>query len=88
MRSSVMAASGICLGGKILSAAAGQNNRRRPSIVVSVSDDQGYADSRCYISSPNNIIRGLRFRRLWTDGGRINRCIHPEFSQSHRIGIA
>jgi arylsulfatase A-like enzyme len=62
LRSSVVAASGICLGGKVFSAAAKQNNHRRPNIVVIVSDDQGYADSSCYehpkeVDTPN--IDGL-----------------------------
>ena len=40
----MLAASALCLGGKVSSGAAG----RAPNIVVIVSDDQGYADSSCY----------------------------------------
>ncbi len=44
LRSSMLVASALCLGGKVSSAAGG----RAPNIVVIVSDDQGYADSSCY----------------------------------------
>ena len=76
LRSSVLAASGICLGGGIFSAAARQNNRSRPNIVVIVSDDQGYADSSCYehpkeVDTPN-IDRlaeeGVRFTNGYASG--------------------
>jgi arylsulfatase A-like enzyme len=76
LRSSVMAASGICLGGRIFSMAAKQDNRRRPNIVVIVSDDQGYADSSCYehpkeVDTPN-IDRladeGVRFTNGYASG--------------------
>ena len=76
LRSSVLAASGICLGGGILSLTAKQNNRKRPNIVVIVSDDQGYADSSCYdhpkeVDTPN-IDRlsdeGVRFTSGYASG--------------------
>jgi len=76
LRSSVLAASGICLGGGIFSAAAKQNNRRQPNIVLIVSDDQGYADSSCYehpkeVDTPN-IDRladeGVRFTNGYASG--------------------
>jgi arylsulfatase A-like enzyme len=46
--SSLLAASGICLGSRVWSAAANQNGPSGPNVVVIVSDDQGYADSSCY----------------------------------------
>ncbi len=76
MRSSILVASGICLCGKVFSAAAKQNNRRRPNIVLIVSDDQGYADSSCYehpkeVDTPN-IDRladeGVRFTNGYASG--------------------
>jgi len=76
LRSSVLAASGICLGGGIFSATARQNNRNRPNIVLIVSDDQGYADSSCYehpkeVDTPN-IDRlageGVRFTNGYASG--------------------
>jgi len=48
LRSSMLAASALCLGGKVLSAAGRENAGPAPNIVVVVSDDQGYADSSCY----------------------------------------
>ncbi|MHC4424755.1 MAG: sulfatase-like hydrolase/transferase [Planctomycetota bacterium] len=58
LSSSALAASGICLGGKVWSAKAKKGGDRRPNVVVIVSDDQGYADSSCYdhpkeVSTPN-----------------------------------
>ena len=58
LRSSVLAASGICLGRQARSAPVNQNNSDHPNIVVIVSDDQGYADSSCYdhpkeVDTPN-----------------------------------
>jgi len=66
LRSSVLAASGICLGRKVWSAPVNQTRPERsrgnvtgsPNIVLIVSDDQGYADSSCYehpkeVSTPN-----------------------------------
>jgi len=58
LSSSILAASGIYLGGKVCSALANQNNSDQPNIVLIVSDDQGYADSSCYdhpkeVSTPN-----------------------------------
>ena len=58
LRSSVLVASGICLGGKVWSAPANQDVTGSPNIVLIVSDDQGYADSSCYdhpkeVSTPN-----------------------------------
>jgi len=76
LRSSVLVASGICFGSGISSAAARQNNRRRPNIVLIVSDDQGYADSSCYehpkeVNTPN-IDRladeGVRFTNGYASG--------------------
>jgi arylsulfatase A-like enzyme len=76
LRSSVLAASGVCLGGGIFPAAAKQNNRRRPNVVLIVSDDQGYADSSCYehpkeVDTPN-IDRlsdeGVRFTSGYASG--------------------
>ncbi|MHC4478746.1 MAG: sulfatase [Planctomycetota bacterium] len=56
--SSLLAASGICFGGKVWPAKANQNGNHGPNIVIIVSDDQGYADSSCYdhpkeVSTPN-----------------------------------
>ena len=76
LRSSVLAASGICLGVRISSVGAKRNNRSRPNIVVIVSDDQGYADSSCYehpkeVDTPN-IDRlageGVRFTNGYASG--------------------
>lgn len=66
LRSSVLAASGICLGRKVWSAPVNQTRPEQsrgnvtgsPNIVLIVSDDQGYADSSCYdhpkeVSTPN-----------------------------------
>lgn len=44
LHSSMLAASALCLGSKISSAAGS----KAPNIIVIVSDDQGYADSSCY----------------------------------------
>jgi len=57
LSSSVLAASGICLGGRVFSAMANQRGGR-PNVVIIVSDDQGYADSSCYdhpkeVDTPN-----------------------------------
>ena len=76
LRSSVLTASGICLGGKVLSMAAKQDNRRRPNIVIIVSDDQGYADSSCYehpkeVDTPNIDLladEGVRFTNGYASG--------------------
>ena len=58
LRSSLFAASGICLGGKLWPASADLKSTEQPNIVLIVSDDQGYADSSCYdhpkeVSTPN-----------------------------------
>jgi len=76
LSSSLLAASGICLGGRLLSAAENQSSRSRPNIVLIVSDDQGYADSSCYdhpkeVDTPN-IDRladeGVRFTNGYASG--------------------
>jgi arylsulfatase A-like enzyme len=76
LRSSVVVASGMCLGDGIFPVVAKQNNSRRPNIVVIVSDDQGYADSSCYehpkeVDTPN-IDRlaneGVRFTNGYASG--------------------
>jgi len=43
LRSSVLAASGICLGSKVWSAPGNLKSTDHPNIVLIVSDDQGYA---------------------------------------------
>ncbi|MHC4542593.1 MAG: sulfatase-like hydrolase/transferase [Planctomycetota bacterium] len=58
LSSSVLAASGICFGGRVWSATTDRSRDRRSNIVVIVSDDQGYADSSCYehpkeVGTPN-----------------------------------
>jgi arylsulfatase A-like enzyme len=76
LRSSVVAASGIYLGGGIFSVAAKQNNLSRPNIVLIVSDDQGYADSSCYehpkeVDTPNIdslADEGVRFTSGYASG--------------------
>jgi len=76
LRSSVLAASALCLGGKVLPAAGREDAAGRPNIVVIVSDDQGYADSSCYdhpqeVSTPG-IDRlaeeGVRFTNGYASG--------------------
>jgi len=57
LRSTMVAASGMCFGGGTSSAGANKD-RGRPNVVVIVSDDQGYADSSCYdhpkeVETPN-----------------------------------
>ena len=72
LRSSMLAASALCLGGKASSAAREQS----PNIVVIVSDDQGYADSSCYdhpkeISTPGIdrlAAEGVRFTNGYASG--------------------
>ncbi len=54
----MLAASGLCVNSETWLVAADRNNKRRPNIVVIVSDDQGYADSSCYdhpkeVDTPN-----------------------------------
>jgi arylsulfatase A-like enzyme len=72
----MLAASALCLGGKVLSAAGREDAGRVPNIVVIVSDDQGYADSSCYdhpkeVSTPG-IDRlaeeGVRFTNGYASG--------------------
>jgi arylsulfatase A-like enzyme len=48
LRSLLLVASVLCLGGKILPAAGREDAATGPNVVVIVSDDQGYADSSCY----------------------------------------
>ncbi|MBL7188652.1 MAG: sulfatase [Phycisphaerae bacterium] len=76
LRSSMLAASALCLGGKVLPAAGRENAGSAPNIVVIVSDDQGYADSSCYdhpkeVSTPG-IDRlaeeGVRFTNGYASG--------------------
>ena len=64
-----MAASGLCLDSKVWSVEAGRNKRRRPNIVVIVSDDQGYADSSCY-DHPKE-VRTPNIDRLADEGVRL-----------------
>ncbi len=47
LRSTMVAATGMCFGCGTSSAATSKG-RGRPNVVVIVSDDQGYADSSCY----------------------------------------
>jgi len=76
LRSSMLAASALCLGGEGLPAAGREDAGRSPNIVVIVSDDQGYADSSCYdhpkeVSTPG-IDRlageGVRFTSGYASG--------------------
>ncbi|MHC4118204.1 MAG: sulfatase [Planctomycetota bacterium] len=72
LRSSMLAASCVCLVGKVLAA----EERKRPNIVVIVSDDQGYADSSCYdhpkeVSTPGIdrlAAEGVRFTNGYASG--------------------
>ncbi|MBN2316146.1 MAG: sulfatase [Sedimentisphaerales bacterium] len=69
LRSMLLTASGLCVKSEAWFAAAEQKNKRRPNIVVIVSDDQGYADSSCYdhpkeVCTPN-------IDRLATEGVRL-----------------
>jgi len=72
LRSSMLAASAMCLGGKVSSG----TGRKIPNIVVIVSDDQGYADSSCYdhpkeISTPaidRLAGEGVRFTNGYASG--------------------
>ena len=72
----MLAASGLCLGGAVLPAAASENAGRGPNIVVIVSDDQGYADSSCYdhpkeVSTPaidRLAAEGVRFTNGYASG--------------------
>ncbi len=72
LRSSMLAASALCFGGKGSSAA----RRNPPNIVVIVSDDQGYADSSCYdhpkeVSTPaidRMAAEGVRFTNGYASG--------------------
>lgn len=69
LSSLLVAASGICLGGRVWSATEDRSRGRRPSIVLIVSDDHGYADSSCYdhpkeVATPN-------IDRLATEGVRL-----------------
>jgi arylsulfatase A-like enzyme len=68
----MLAASCVCLVGKVLAA----EERKRPNIVVIVSDDQGYADSSCYdhpkeVSTPGIdrlAAEGVRFTNGYASG--------------------
>jgi arylsulfatase A-like enzyme len=68
LRSSLLAASTLGLGGKVLRAAGRENAGRNPNIVVIVSDDQGYADSSCY-DHPKEVST-LNIDRLAAEGVR------------------
>ncbi|MEA3225658.1 MAG: sulfatase-like hydrolase/transferase, partial [Planctomycetota bacterium] len=72
LRSSMLAASALCLGGRVSSASEG----KAPNIVLIVSDDQGYADSSCYdhpkeVSTPaidRLAAEGVRFTNGYASG--------------------
>ena len=68
LRSTVLAASGMCFGG-VASFAAANKGRGRPNVVVIVSDDQGYADSSCY-DHPKE-VRTPNIDRLAAEGVRM-----------------
>ncbi|MHC4328187.1 MAG: sulfatase [Planctomycetota bacterium] len=76
LSSSLLAASGICSGGTVLSAGVKQSGSRGPNIVVIVSDDQGYADSSCYdhpkeVNTPaidQLAAEGVRFTNGYASG--------------------
>ena len=76
LSSSLLAASGMCLGSRVWSATANQNDHRVPNFVVIVSDDQGYADASCYdhpkeVSTPHIdrlAAEGVRFTNGYASG--------------------